>query len=472
MQKNNLARNTIMLSVSSLLMNFLMFIMIPFFSSWLSMEDYGRFDLLVTYVSLIIPIINLASGEAVFRYSIDYEEPKYKKRFISNGLAIVVINMFIFTLILAIILFVTKKTILLPFYALLLGQLLNNYFQSFLRGIRKLSIYSFSSALSFIIISIAVTVFVKYFNWGLYGIILGYATGYLLGNVLIVVISKYWMYFSISSISLKEIKNLVKYSYPLIPNNISWWVMNVSDRLIINVFLGPTANGIYAIANKIPSVCSSIFGMFNISWQESASEMVGAEDRDTYYNVIYNKILTVIISLCIGVLSINFFLFDYIFDEKYNAARLYTPILITSIIFSSMAQYFGGIMISLKHPKENGISTVIGAISNILINIFIIKFIGLYAAALATLISNVLVCFFRKKKLSKTIIFKLKKESYIFMLIYLYFFVIAYFNVQIFMRLINFLLACSFFIYINRDLIIKFGRIGRNGLNKLLYEKL
>ena len=78
----------------------------------------------------------------------------------------------------------------------------------------------------------------------------------------------------LSSISFETVKQLVAYSYPLIPNNICWWIINVSDRTLINIFLGAAANGIYAIACKIPNFCASVFNVFNISWQEAAIDML------------------------------------------------------------------------------------------------------------------------------------------------------------------------------------------------------
>ena len=54
----------------------------------------------------------------------------------------------------------------------------------------------------------------------------------------------YWKYIQLSSISFETVKQLVAYSYPLIPNNICWWIINVSDRTLINIFLGAAAKRI------------------------------------------------------------------------------------------------------------------------------------------------------------------------------------------------------------------------------------
>ena len=85
MKKSNdsLAKNTILLSIGTFMTKGLSFIMVPIFSRWLSTEDYGTFDLLCTYVTLLIPLIGLASNEALFRFSMD-EKARMVKENISQ----------------------------------------------------------------------------------------------------------------------------------------------------------------------------------------------------------------------------------------------------------------------------------------------------------------------------------------------------------------------------------------------------
>ena len=58
---------------------------------------------------------------------------------------------------------------------------------------------------------------------------------------------------------------MYQYSIPLVPNGISWWIVNVSDRTIITAIIGTAANGIYAVSNKFPTILSSLLGIFNLS---------------------------------------------------------------------------------------------------------------------------------------------------------------------------------------------------------------
>jgi len=458
MKKTNLAKNTILLSIGTLMTKGINLLMIPLFSSWLSTEDYGSFDLFCTYVSLLIPFITLSSSDAIFRFSVDKNEKREKSRYITTGFCINLVNSIVVSIIIWGIGVCTGWKFAIPFIALLLCELFNNHLQGFVRAIKKLSIYSFASVITTVGIAFSVTVFVLAFNMGLLGIIYGYALGYLIGEIFLVIVTKYWRYLNFRLVRKTTVKELVQYAFPLIPNNISWWIINVSDRIFINVFLGAAANGVYAIAYKIPNFCASIFNVFSFSWQEAAVDLVDSDDRNSYYNRVYNSTMATMISLCGGLLALNYFLFQYIFDVRYVEAKLYSPILITSVIFGSLTQYFGGIQISLKRTKENGLTTMLGAVINVAIDLLLINAIGLYAAALSTVIANITVCVVRYFRMAGDIHFKLKKETWFYIGYYMYLLVMSYWCNSMFLNSANLVLACVMFCIINREFVVNFFR--------------
>ncbi len=458
MKKNNLARNTAFLGICSLLNKGLMFVMVPFFSRWLSTEEYGTFDVLSTYVSLLIPVITLACGNAIFRLAVEKNEKDSKAEYISNGLFLVLTN-----IVISLVLITLWKAYFgfeqyLPFIVILVAEVLDNYFQGYLRALKKLELYAISKSIGTVATAVMVTLFVRVLNWGLSGIIYGYATGFVLADITVIIATRYREYVSLKNFSKGKIRELVSYSAPLIPNDISWWVINASDRAIINIFLGATSNGIYSIACKIPNICAAVFGVFGISWQEAATDMVDEDGRNHYYQSVFSKVLRVIISLCIGILACNFLFFGWIFDIKYIDARFYAPILVTSIIFSTLSQFFGGIQISLKRPKENGVSTVIGAIVNVGVHLALVKAVGLYAAAVSTLVSNMVVMLIRQVKLKDTVRIYIDKQMFFLMILYLYFAAICYVDVNVLVSIINLVIAGVVFVFINKDICFKFLR--------------
>lgn len=250
-KKDNLAKNTLLLAIGTFLNKGLQFIMIPLFSRWLSTEDYGTFDLFSTYVILILPLVTLACSESVFRYGVEQESVEGKQKYITNGAGIVLVNSAILAVVIAILGVKLQWQYAAPFLFMAFGEIINYYLQGYMRAIRKLNIYSFCAVFSTLFIAVFSTTFVLFLDMELYGLIWGYAAGYLAGDLAIILFTGYRTYFNPKCLSLATVKEIVAFSYPLIPNDLSWWIINVSDRSIISMFLGTTFNGIYAIACKV-----------------------------------------------------------------------------------------------------------------------------------------------------------------------------------------------------------------------------
>lgn len=455
---SNLSINSTLLLIGTIMNKGLQFIMIPLFSRWLTTEEYGDFDVFSTYVSLMIPVVTLACSEAVFRFGIEKDGLIEKGKYIMNGLAIVTVNCSV--MFFAILWLKLEKNwdLAIPFFFMALGEILNNYVQGYMRAVRKLKIYSFFTAFSTLFIFAASSLMILVMKMGLEGLIWGYALGFLIGDLSVIFFTGYKNYFNVKLIKFSGIKEIIKYSFVLIPNNICWWIINVSDRSIINSFLGPAYNGVYAIACKIPNLATAIFSVFSISWQQSASDMVDSNERNEYYNRILNKMCYVLIPLCSCIIASNFILFNFIFDRRYYDASLYTPILVSSVIFYTLSQFFGGIQISLKHPIANTITTVIGAIVNLLIHLLLVNGIGLFAAVISTISANVVITFFRVVLLRKYVSFSLDRYVYCYIIIYLYFVIMSYVDLPFMINCLNLIIAMTFFVIVNKDLAFKIVR--------------
>lgn len=454
MKKTNLVKNTLLISLGTIMTKGISFIMIPIFSRWLSTADYGTFDLLTTYVTMFIPLLSLSTGDGMFRFGVEEKTTKGKATHITNGLCILIVGL-LFVLIGGFVSALAFKWIYaIPFCLMLTGELINKYLQSFLRAIKRINIYSFCSAISTGFIFGSVTLFVRVFDMGLTGMIYGYALGYLLGDTAIIIWTRWWEYLN-KGYSWEGIKKLISYSYPLIPNSISWWIINVSDRTIINLFLGAASNGIYAIACKIPNLCSNIFAAFNISWQEAATEMIDDKERNSYFNQVYNTMYITLLSLCWGILSCNFILFRWVFDLRYYEARLYVPLLVSSVIFSSLSVFFGGIQISFKQTKENGLSTMVGAAVNVLVHLGLIRLIGLQAAVISTLLSNMVVTWMRQYLLRERVQIHINQNNWLYTGFYIYIMMCAYFSLPLIWEVVNFALSGVMFIFVNRKYLLK-----------------
>lgn len=196
---------------------------------------------------------------------------------------------------------------------------------------------------------------------------------------------------------------MLTYSIPLVPNAVSWWIANASDRMLILIFLGSAWNGIYAAANKLPTIYTTIFSVFNLAWSESVAMCVNDPDKDEYIGRMMNRSYKLFSFLAVGIICCMSLSFDLLVGEKYTASYAHIFILTVAAFINSLCSLYGGIFFGFKDSKLVGISTVIGAIVNFIFNIILIKKIGLYAASISTLVCYIVILLIRIKAAKKYI---------------------------------------------------------------------
>jgi O-antigen/teichoic acid export membrane protein len=252
--------------------------------------------------------------------------------------------------------------------------------------------------------------FIAGWHWGAYGML----TASLIGNVASILFvffaKKIYRYFSPKYLSRATVKELWKYSIPLIPNQLSWWIINASDRTVIYVALGEAFNGIYSAANKFSSIITTVFNIFNLTWAESAALHIRDGDADEFFTKITANTVKLFSSLCLGVIACMPFVFPILIrGEKFADAYYQIPILLLSTIFSIFVSLMGSIYVALKKSKEIAKTSTYAAIINLAVNIALVRFIGLYAASISTLVAFLAMSIYRYVDVQKYVKIKLNK---------------------------------------------------------------
>ena len=179
-------------------------------------------------------------------------------------------------------------------------------------------------------------------------------------------------------------KKMIRYSLPLIPDYISWWFNNASDRYILAFFSTTSAVGIYSVAYKIPSILSSLTSIFSSAWKISSVDDFGSEQSIKFYNSIYKTYISTL-SICASFLIMfTRILARLLFSKGFYKAWEITPILIFAFIYSALAQYIASIFNASKKTNKVFFASTLGAIINILLNFLLIPFFSGIGAAIAT----------------------------------------------------------------------------------------
>ena len=259
-------------------------------------------------------------------------------------------------------------------------------------------------------------------------------------------------YISLKNTDNKLQKEMIKYSIPLVPNSLSWIIINLSDRIIITSFMDSAANGIYSIANKFPYILNTVYGFFYTAWKESAAKILKQENKVEYYNSIYKDMKKILFAAVLCLIAVMPIAFPIFVNSDYNEAYKHIPMLILATYFSNLSSFYGGIFSAYKNTKIMGSTTVAAAIINIIINILLIQYIGLYAAVISTFVSNLIIYWYRKRALK--LLVKLKEMYMVVPYIILIIVIVLYYMSGWWVRILQLVIAISYSIFINRSSLI------------------
>ena len=387
-KKKQFAKTTLIIFFGKVCTQLISFFLLPLYTAYLSKSEYGIVDLIQTYVLLFVPIITLELEMSIFRYLIDSrDDEKSTEKLISNNFYILGISLTLFT----IIFFIVNCFVDIPFpfviWIDIIVCVLSGNFLQIARGFGQTLDYSISCILTGVTTVISNIILICHFGMQSEGMIISMALANFVCSLYLFIRLKLWKKINFKLVDHKLLKEMYKYSIPLVPNGISWWIVNVSDRTIITWILGTAANGLYAISNKFPTIISSLTGIFNLSWSESAALNINSPGRDEFFSDIANTIMKLFVALGAGMLACMPFVFPIMINSKYNGAYDYIPPLVLATVFNVAICLYSQIYLAKKLSKKVASTTIMGAIINIVINLIFIKQLGLYAAAFSTAIA-------------------------------------------------------------------------------------
>lgn len=374
----------------------LSFFLIPLYTSFLSTEEYGTVDLLVNSVQLFFPILNLSIHDALLSFALDKKNNPKEVCLIAAKYDAISIGIFLCgTLLLKCSGIIQISNFYIGFVCFLyVVNLWNLYFSivaKIYNRIIVLAIAGFCNTLLYLIMSIFM---LKYLLLGIEGYMIAYISGIVL-STFILIIGLYRENTLVKCYNKTLSKQMKRFSIPLIFNQVAWWANNLLDRYMLTWLAGPHLNGIYSVAYKLPNLLSSCQWFVIQAWSISAIE----EHNDVAVTDYYTKVFSVycfILSMIASIIMLfNNLLSKILFKNDFYEARLYAPILLLAFTYSGYSYFMGSIFSAEKESMKVMKSTVLGAVTNIILNTVLIPLFSIYGAAIATMVSNFVMMVYR-----------------------------------------------------------------------------
>ena len=184
---------------------------------------------------------------------------------------------------------------------------------------------------------------------------------------------------------------MLRYSAPLVPSTLCGWIINISDRYLIALLIGNAATGIYAVANKVPTILMTVANTFASAWQISALAEQSKEEKERFFSNVYTTYSAIAFVTASGVILTSQLSTRLLAAPEYYDAWRYVPILTLATTFACLGSFLSSIYMVEQRSTATLATTTIGAVCNLAGNFFLIQVWGTMGAAVSTLLSYILI---------------------------------------------------------------------------------
>lgn len=387
-----LLSNTFLISLGTFGSKLLTFVMVRFYTGVLTPADYGTADLIMQTANLLLPLVSLGITNGVFRFALDRKEQR--RSIFTIGFYTILVG----SLILLAALPLLSNSESLREYTLLIGvytlaSCLHSLCAQYIRAEGKTALFAVQGIINTaLVIGFNIT-FLLVFRMGVFGYVMSVVAADGICTLFLVLREKLWKLW-LPKPEGQLWNAMLRYSIPLIPATIFWWITSVSDRYMVAYFLGTDANGLYAVACKIPTVLTLLSTIFMEAWQFSAiQEATG--DREVhirFYTQVWSAFLAVMVMAGSVIIVLCRLEIRMLSTQQYYEAWKYIPTLSMAMVFSAFSSFMGSVYVVTEKSRLSLWTALWSALANIFLNYLLIPRIGIQGAAIATLASYVL-CF-------------------------------------------------------------------------------
>lgn len=412
-ESKTLLSNMAVFGIGTFSTKLIMFFLLPIYTIYMTNSELGLGELVVNSMNFIYPIATLNIQTALFRFALDSSTDK--KDVLKNATIVTLISIFISATIIYLCTFNSSMNNLKIYLcSLLLTYSIRQIFSIYTKALEKMSLFTIDNIFYTVCLFIFSVVFIVYLRRGTAGYLEAMILSNLASTIFLFFAVKIYNEYSTKQVDLVLLKNMVVFSIPLIINSVSWWISNIADRFILEYFKGLDAVGIYAVSAKIPALLTNVVAVFMQAWVMSAIKEYEKNNNSDFFKYIFEKFSFAVIMLSSIIILFSKLIITLLTGKDFISSWYYVPFLLLGATFSSFSDFFGAIYMSAKKNVQVMITTVAGAIINIILNIILIPKLGIQGAGLATMLSYLFISIYRMIDSKKYINFEVDLYKLLF----------------------------------------------------------
>lgn len=392
---SKLAGNTLIFAISSFSSKLLSFLVKPFLSHVMKETSVmGVSNLASQCANLLIPVVSMGISNAVIRFGL--EKHNDKKQVFTNSLLSILLGYAILWLFWPM---VTKIPTVADYgiyiYIYVLTSCLRTLCTQFVRSRQLNRLVAVDGVLCTFLTMGFYTLFLLKLDIGAAGYLLAIILGDFCSALFLFFKAGLVHYLDFTHINLKLWKRMLRYAVPMIPAQISFWIINASDLFFVkgmcNGYQGMSGDdwaGLLSSGYWIPTILNTLGVIFYEAWQISA--VTEEDEREKFFSKIFRMYSGILFCCAAGIIWLCQPLM-HAFRENFFRSWEFVPFLTIAAIFTCFNQFFSSIYVVYTRSTNALYTMLVGAVANLGLNWLMITKWGPIGAAIASAVSLCIV---------------------------------------------------------------------------------
>ena len=394
---------------------FITFMMVPLYTYFVrDTSDFGYYDLCLQACLLLIPFVTVQLRDGAFRFLLDCDDSTQRQRivtFVARTLATTLSLSVLVTILMSVF---TSIHYLGYVVGLLIAMSLQEVYSQVFRGLGNNRAFVAVGILSALGIGVLSIIFVAGLGWGIKGIFLANIIARILALVLVeckvrlVTRNTRWR------IDTRAVaRDILRYTLPLLPGSLCWWLTGSSDRFFIRYLLdnGLEINGLYAVAMRFTGIISTLAIIFYQAWQETAILQYNSPDRNRFFSKMLNGYIFLLATILVGYVFLLKVNYGWLVADEYSESLNYIyPLAVSAVTFAVAAFFDMGYQCAKDTPRTLP-AIVLAAVVNVVLNFALIKHLGVYGVIVTQLVTYLVLVTYRWHDMKRYFVLTLARRT-------------------------------------------------------------
>lgn len=394
----NLLVNIGLFGLNTIATKLITFLLVPLYTWYMSATEFGITDMSVIVINLVIPLATLSIADATLRYAL--EDKERNKQYITIGLLVVTLSCVIVLCCLPCLRLGIFGGLGDYSWLFLLSYAANAYqmyFNNVARAVNEVKIIPVASTVTAFSTGALAYVFIGVMHANVQGYFWSLIIGNVLGCLFYLFGGHLVRYLAAVTPRdcVQHLRPMLRYSLPLIPNALFWWVGTSVNRFFITSMLGIAYSGLFAAASKIPSLLNIICGVFQQAWTLSAFQEYRRTNISAFFTKIFRVFQCGMVLSSSAIVLLAPWLARLMLQKEFYGSWVLVPPLIVAFYFNTMNAFFGTVYTASMKTQTLFTTTVAGSVVIVVATYLLLPVMGLQGACLAMILSNVVVLVLR-----------------------------------------------------------------------------